>query len=47
MKDDNDSEQSEKETDPNSIEQYTQKTILVVDDSNIIRNFVKRIFSEK
>lgn len=28
-------------------EVYSQKTILVVDDSNIIRNFVKRIFSEK
>lgn len=28
-------------------EVYTQKTILVVDDSTIIRNFVKRIFSEK
>lgn len=28
-------------------EPYTQKTILVADDSNIIRNFVKRIFSEK
>lgn len=26
---------------------YTSKTILVVDDSNIIRNFVKRIFSER
>ncbi len=26
---------------------YDKKTILVVDDSNIIRNFVKRIFSEK
>ena len=26
---------------------YDRKTILVVDDSNIIRNFVKRIFSEK
>ena len=26
---------------------YTSKTILVVDDSNIIRNFVKRIFSEE
>jgi len=47
MKDDNNSEQNEKTTDTNSIEQYTQKTILVVDDSNIIRNFVKRIFSEK
>lgn len=28
-------------------EVYTQQTILVVDDSTIIRNFVKRIFSEK
>lgn len=27
-------------------EVYHQKTILVVDDSNIVRNFVKRIFSE-
>lgn len=27
-------------------EVYTKKTILVVDDSNIVRNFVKRIFSE-
>lgn len=27
-------------------EVYTKKTILVVDDSNIIRNFVKRIFNE-
>ena len=27
-------------------EEYKEKTILVVDDSNIIRNFVKRIFSE-
>ena len=26
---------------------YTRETILVVDDSNIVRNFVKRIFSEK
>ena len=26
---------------------YQNKTILVVDDSNIIRNFVKRIFSEE
>lgn len=25
---------------------YTNKTILVVDDSNIVRNFVKRIFNE-
>ena len=28
-------------------EVYDKETILVVDDSNIIRNFVKRIFSEK
>jgi len=28
-------------------EVFDKKTILVVDDSNIIRNFVKRIFSEK
>lgn len=27
-------------------EVYDKKTILVVDDSNIVRNFVKRIFSE-
>lgn len=26
---------------------FDKKTILVVDDSNIVRNFVKRIFSEK
>lgn len=26
---------------------YSKKTILVVDDSNIIRNFVKRIFNDK
>lgn len=31
---------------PSAAEEYTEKTILVVDDSNIIRNFVKRIFSE-
>lgn len=29
------------------VDAYTSKTILVVDDSNIIRNFVKRIFSDK
>ncbi len=28
-------------------EVYDKQTILVVDDSNIVRNFVKRIFSEK
>jgi len=37
-----------KEEIPSSSEdEFTIKTILVVDDSNIIRNFVKRIFSEK
>lgn len=30
-----------------AVDAYTEKTILVVDDSNIIRNFVKRIFSDK
>ena len=29
------------------VDVFTKKTILVVDDSNIIRNFVKRIFSDK
>lgn len=28
-------------------EEYKEDTILVVDDSNIVRNFVKRIFNEK
>lgn len=31
----------------NNAEVYDKKTILVVDDSNIIRNFVKRIFSDR
>lgn len=30
-----------------NVEIYDKKTILVVDDSNIIRNFVKRIFNDK
>ena len=30
-----------------SADSYSSDTILVVDDSNIIRNFVKRIFSDK
>ena len=34
-------------TSTGSGEVYDKKTILVVDDSNIIRNFVKRIFSDK
>ena len=33
------------EIDPKDI--YNQKTILVVDDSNIIRNFVKRVFNNE
>lgn len=45
-----DTKQPEKEsnnvqTNPEDV--YNKKTILVVDDSNIVRNFVKRIFSEK
>lgn len=35
----------EKEADSQNV--FHQRTILVVDDSNIIRNFVKRIFSDK
>ncbi len=31
----------------NKVAAYTDKTILVVDDSNIIRNFVKKIFSDR
>ena len=30
-----------------SLDEYKDKTILVVDDSNIIRNFVKKIFSDQ
>ncbi len=32
---------------PEKKDEYSEDTILVVDDSNIVRNFVKRIFSEK
>ena len=32
---------------PSSSDVYDKKTILVADDSNIIRNFVKRIFEEE
>ena len=45
---------SETQTEPSNqptvvttVPAYTEKTILVVDDSNIIRNFVKRIFDGK
>ena len=41
-------EAEEKQTKPNqNAVVYDKKTILVVDDSSIIRNFVKRIFSDK
>ena len=42
-----DSTDSSSTTEVPAGEVYDKKTILVVDDSNIIRNFVKRIFSEK
>ena len=37
----------EQKVTPDSIAPYDKDTILVVDDSNIVRNFVKRIFNEK
>ena len=39
--------EEEKGITPGSGEVYSTPTILVVDDSNIIRNFVKRIFADK
>lgn len=39
--------QSNNENPETNGEVYTAKTILVVDDSNIVRNFVKRIFSDE
>ena len=39
-------ERKEEVVPENTGEVYSGKTILVVDDSNIIRNFVKRIFSD-
>ena len=47
MKDDDGTVNNKPQDNSSTPEQYTKKTILVVDDSNIIRNFVKRIFSEK
>lgn len=44
MKDED--EEIESPTPEQTIDSYDKKTILVVDDSNIIRNFVKRIFNE-
>lgn len=46
MKNDNLEEKVTKE-EINKEDVYDKKTILVVDDSNIVRNFVKRIFSDK
>ena len=40
------SEEVSKKVEVSEDDVYTSKTILVVDDSNIIRNFVKRIFSD-
>ena len=46
----NDADENKEQKELNKIEStgevYDKKTILVVDDSNIIRNFVKRIFSD-
>lgn len=42
-----DADDANSKTEEQGVEPYTKKTILVVDDSNIIRNFVKRIFSDK
>lgn len=47
MKDDEKGGNDNPKENDNIPEQYNKKTILVVDDSNIIRNFVKRIFSDK
>lgn len=52
MKDDDNTEVVEETPTPQGPEDvkgevYDKKTILVVDDSNIIRNFVKRIFSDR
>lgn len=41
-----DDETSEKQATINTKSSYNSKTILVVDDSNIVRNFVKRIFND-
>ena len=39
--------EEKKEEAPSNAVVYDRKTILVVDDSNIIRNFVKRVFSDE
>ena len=38
---------TEEKKEENNENAYNKETILVVDDSNIIRNFVKRVFSDK
>ena len=43
----NEKKASNQENSSNPNKRYQQKTILVADDSNIIRNFVKRIFSNQ
>ena len=40
-------EETPKEVEVEESDEYKDDTILVVDDSNIVRNFVKRIFNEK
>ena len=40
-------EEEKPNTSNGEVEAFTSRTILVVDDSSIIRNFVKRIFSER
>ncbi len=46
MSDGSSAPEEKAEEKPNS-DEFQSRTILVVDDSNIIRNFVKRIFSDK
>jgi len=47
MSNDNNTEEASPKPNVNTAPIYEKETILVVDDSNIVRNFVKRIFSEK
>ena len=47
MNDDETVTKTTEEAPVNTADEYKEKTILVVDDSNIIRNFVKRIFSDR
>lgn len=43
----NETEQALEQIEEDGEDVFKKRTILVVDDSNIVRNFVKRIFSEK